>query len=617
MNHFQFQKLRRSFARDEFAAPLANADWVGRAGGLLGLVSLIALMSLAGCSNEEEAGAAKVPDPATPVVKASPQQTNTPPSPSGLAVPHRDVRTFEAGQSATARRHAHQPGGELLLPPPHALPAPAAIHASNAAPPMPTPPSADRFTETAANGYVDVALQPVSTFSIDVDTASYAVMRRFLRGGTTPPAAAVRVEEMINYFPYAYPAPADRSQPFSVTTTVMPSPWNAENQVLHIALRGYDLPQARRPRANIVLLVDVSGSMMPADRLPLLQQSFRMLVDELRPDDRVSMVTYANGVSTVLEPTAASDKATILGAIDRLNAGGGTAGGDGIQRAYALAKRNFDRDGVNRVVLATDGDFNLGLTDPKELERYVATQRRSGVYLSVLGVGLGNLNDALMQRLAQAGNGNAAYIDSLLEARKALKESFASTMFPIADDVKIQVEFNPAFIAGYRLIGYESRMLKREDFNNDAVDAGDIGAGHTVTAMYELTPVGGASRAVDPLRYQRETTPAPAPDAGGELAFVKLRYKLPGESASRLIAQPVEARAAHARLQAAPAEARFALAVAMFGERLRRGGEADGPSYGDIERLARESRGEDVDGYRGEFIQLVRMADTMKLVGQR
>lgn len=609
-----FNRRLRQCAADDLARPIGNAEWMGRTGGLLGLVSLIALMSLAACSNEEESGAGGA---AVPTVK--PDTKSTVVRPEGLVVPQQDRQIYTLGQQRAAiAGETVARSQELPLPPPP--------HAS-AMPRSPSPgyqppvlQNADRFTETPPNSFTLVAEKPVSTFSIDVDTASYAVMRRFLSTGSTPPSAAIRVEEMVNYFPYAYAAPSDRTQPFSVATTVMPSPWHAERQILHVALRGYDLPKAARPRANVVLLIDVSGSMAPADRLPLLQRSFRMLVDELRPDDRVSIVTYANGVSTRLEPTAAAEKAKIIAAIDGLGAAGGTAGGDGIQRAYALAKQNFDKEGVNRVVLATDGDFNLGLTDPKALEGFVAEQRKSGVYLSVLGVGLGNLNDALMQRLAQAGNGNAAYVDSLLEARKALKESFASTMFPIADDVKIQVEFNPSFIAGYRLIGYESRMLKREDFNNDAVDAGDIGAGHTVTAMYEVTPVGAAAQPVDPLRYQRETN-APTPTgrgaATGELAFVKLRYKLPGETTSRLIERPVMTSDAHQHLASAPNEPRFALAVAMFGERLRDGERTAGPSFADIARLAGESRGEDADGYRAQFIQLVRMAETMKLVGQR
>jgi len=444
-------------------------------------------------------------------------------------------------------------------------------------------------------------------------------MRRSLTGGRVPPRESVRVEEMVNYFPYAYPAPDNRAQPFRVTTTVMPSPWAAENQLMHVAIRGYDIARDERPRANVVLLIDTSGSMAPKDRLPLLQQGFRLFVEQLRDDDRVAIVTYAGQAQTALEPTRGRDKQKILDVVDSLRAQGSTAGGEGLQRAYALAERHFDREAVNRVILATDGDFNVGITNPKELERFIAAKRKSGIYLSILGVGVGNLNDALMQRLAQAGNGNAAYIDSLLEARKALSEELSSTMFPIADDVKIQVEFNPARVAEYRLIGYETRMLKREDFNDDKVDAGDIGARHTVTAIYEVTPVGAKRRQLDPLRYQQERE-RPAPQSAvrpDELAFVKLRYKLSGESNRHLIERPVRATDALAKIDAAPAEQRFAIAVAAFGQRLRGENAVDSFSYGKIAELANDARGADPEGYRAEFVRLVRMAETLGAVAQR
>ena len=364
--------------------------------------------------------------------------------------------------------------------------------------PMPLPVSADRFPDAQANRTILVEEQPVSTFSSDVDTASYAVVRRQLSAGRMPPPAAVRVEEMVNYFPYAYSAPARAEQAFALTTEVMPSPWNADNQLLHVAVRGYDIKRAEAPPMNVVLLVDVSGSMGPADRLPLLKQGFRLFAQGLRANDRVAIVTYANGTAVALEPTSGRDKQKIVDAIDALNASGGTAGGEGLQRAYAMAEQHFDAKAVNRIILATDGDFNLGMTDPRQLETYIAGKRKSGVYLSIFGVGNGNLNDALIQRLTQSGNGNAAYIDSLLEARKALQDELGSTMFPIANDVKMQVEFNPARVAAYRLIGYETRMLARQDFKDDKVDAGDMGAGHTVTAIYEITPAAGAGQLVEP-----------------------------------------------------------------------------------------------------------------------
>jgi Ca-activated chloride channel family protein len=400
--------------------------------------------------------------------------------------------------------------------------------------------------------------------------------------------------------------------------TVMPSPWAAENQLLHIAIKGYDIARAERPRANIVLLVDTSGSMSPPDRLPLLQQGFRLFVSQLRNDDRVAIVTYAGQAQTALEPTPGSEKQKIVDVIDSLRAYGSTAGGEGLQRAYALAERHFDRNAVNRVILATDGDFNVGITSPKELELFIAAKRKTGIYLSIFGVGLGNLNDALMQRLAQAGNGNAAYIDSLLEARKAMSEELASTLFPIADDVKVQVEFNPAKVAAYRLIGYETRALRREDFNNDKVDAGDIGAGHTVTAIYEITPVDAMQSAVDPLRYQAERRPTAAPSTShtNEFAFVKLRYKMPGESASRLIEHPVRAVGIYSSLDAVPPEQRFAVAVAAFAQRLRGESALDSYSFGSIAALANSARGVDPEGYRAEFVRLVRMAETIGAVGR-
>jgi Ca-activated chloride channel family protein len=490
-------------------------------------------------------------------------------------------------------------------------------------PPYPQPPATwpgvDRFPDKEPTGVFRVAEHPVSTFSVDVDTVSYAFVRRILTGGRLPPREAVRVEEMVNYFPYAYPAPQDRSLPFRVTTAVVPSPWTAGNQLLHIAIRGYDVQRAERPRANIVLLIDTSGSMAPDDRLPLLQKGFRLFAAQLRNEDRVAIVTYAGEARTALEPTAGRDKHKIVEVIDNLRAGGSTAGGDGLRRAYAMAERHLDKQAVNRVILATDGDFNVGITDPKELERFIAEKRKTGIYLSIFGVGQGNLNDALTQRLAQAGNGNAAYIDSLLEARKAMSEELGSTLFPIADDVKIQVEFNPALVAEYRLIGYETRMLRREDFKDDKIDAGDIGAGHTVTAIYEITPPGAKERRIDPLRYQTERDRvAPAQGApADELAFVKLRYKLPGEAASRLVEQPVRAADVLASLDKAAAEQRFGIAVAAFGQLLRGESGLTGFSYADIVRLADGARGADPEGYRAEFVRLVRMAETLNSVAQR
>jgi Ca-activated chloride channel family protein len=527
-----------------------------------------------------------------------------PPAPGSVSV---------TGSSVSAYAYQRAAAPMMVAPPPAYFP-PGAVIA--------LPRGADKFPDKEANKTTLVSEQPVSTFSADVDTASYAFVRRMLSGGRMPAPDAVRVEEMVNYFPYHYAGPRSAAEPFRVATEVMPSPWHAGNQLVHIAVRGYDIQIAERPRANVVLLVDVSGSMSPADRLPLLKQGFRLFAQQLRDEDRVAIVSYADGTRVVLEPTLGGDKGKILDAIDSLRGGGGTAGGEGLRRAYEMAERNFDPKAVNRVILATDGDFNLGMTDPKQLQNFIADKRKTGVYLSVFGVGAGNLNDALMQRLAQTGNGNAAYIDSLLEARKAMGQELGSTMFPIANDVKVQVEFNPDQVAAYRLIGYETRMLQRQDFKDDKVDAGDMGAGHTVTAIYEITPAREAHKLADPLRYGRKdrAKAGRAPDRaatghGDELCFVKLRYKLPGQAVSREIAHPVHAASARSSLASAPADQRFAVAVAAFGQRLR--GETQLADYGydRIAELANGARGDDPDGYRAEFVKLVRMAETLGQAG--
>jgi Ca-activated chloride channel family protein len=477
----------------------------------------------------------------------------------------------------------------------------------------------DRFETTQPNPVKVTAEEPVSTFSIDVDTASYSFVRRALNEGHLPQKAAVRIEEMINYFPYDYPAPKDPTRPFRPTVAVLPAPWDPGKKLLHIGIRGYDAPRTKRPRANLVFLIDVSGSMDQPDKLPLLVSGLRLLVGTLRPEDRVGIVVYAGSAGTVLEPTPASERGRILAALDGLRAGGSTAGGEGIRRAYEMAEAGFDPEGVNRVILATDGDFNVGIRDPEELKGFVERKRRTGIELTVLGFGQGNLNDALMQKLAQNGNGNAAYIDTLSEARKVLVEQAGGTLFTIARDVKIQVEFNPAAVAEYRLIGYESRLLRREDFNNDRVDAGDIGAGHTVTAVYEMTPAGSGSRLVDGLRYGGR---APASGAsgevgGGEYAFLKIRYKLPGSETSRLIETPIGRDVESRTVAAASGEVRFSVAVAAFGQMLR--GDPHTRDFGcdDILALAGGARGEDLLGYRAEFLNLVRLASTAGAMGER
>ncbi len=470
----------------------------------------------------------------------------------------------------------------------------------------------DRFAGFDANPVKVVAEEPVSTFSIDVDTASYGFLRAKLRQGVLPRKDAVRIEELINYFPYDYPAPDSRDRPFAVHVSLMPTPWNEATRLMHIGVKGYAPDRGAAPRANLVFLIDVSGSMDEPDKLPLLIASFKLLLDRLAPEDRVAIVTYAGAVGVALEPTRAAEKTRILAALERLEAGGSTAGGEGIRQAYLLAERHFVEGGVNRVILATDGDFNVGIVDPAALEDYVARKRAGGVYLSVLGFGMGNYDDALMQRLAQNGNGNAAYIDGLPEARKVLVEEAASTLFPIAEDVKIQVEFNPAAVSEYRLIGYETRLLAREDFGNDKVDAGEIGAGHAVTAIYEVTPAGSGAERVAPLRYRRAGAGAADVDAAGadadEIAFLKIRYKSPGAGTGGLIERPQTAADAFESVGAAPQEARFAAAVAAFGQLLRGGRYTGSYGYDDVIALAQGARGDDPFGYRAEFVALVRLA---------
>jgi Ca-activated chloride channel family protein len=481
--------------------------------------------------------------------------------------------------------------------------------------PEPTPPGEpvgrDQFAGVQQNGFRAVREAPVSTFSIDVDTASYSFVRASLNRNVLPQPAAVRTEELINYFPYAYAAPATASEPFRTTVAVFPSPWSAGRKIVHIGIRGYAGKPATRPVANLVFLIDTSGSMNAPNRLPLVKQSLAMLLAHLEAKDRVAIVTYAGKAETALEPTAANEKTKILGVLERLEAGGSTAGAEGIRQAYALAERNFDPNGVNRVILATDGDFNIGITDKDELKGFIERQRGKGMFLSVLGFGMGNYNDTLMQALAQNGNGAAAYIDTINEARKVLVEEATTTLSPIAKDVKIQVEFNPATVAEYRLIGYETRLLNRDDFTNDKVDAGDVGSGQTVTALYEIVPVGGP-RLTDDLRYGEpaRTAQPTAPAAAAEHAFVKIRYKLPASDTSVLISRPVDRSSEHARFEEAPDEARFATGVAAFAEILRGGRFTGTFTYDDVLRIASDAPGDDPFGYRSEFLQLVRAAKT-------
>jgi Ca-activated chloride channel family protein len=468
-----------------------------------------------------------------------------------------------------------------------------------------------RIETFKTNPVHETAQDPVSTFSIDVDTASYSFVRRSLKEGALPDADTVRVEEMINYFPYDWKGPDSAKTPFNSTVTVMPTPWNEHTKLMHVAIKGFDVKPAEQPKANLVFLIDVSGSMDEPDKLPLLKSAFRLLVSKLKADDTVSIVTYAGNAGTVLMPTKAAEKQKILAAIDNLEPGGSTAGEEGIREAYKLAQQSFVKDGVNRVMLATDGDFNIGQTDDDDLKRLIETERKTGVFLSVFGFGRDNLNDQMMQTIAQNGNGTAAYIDTLAEAQKVLVDDASSTLFTIAKDVKIQVEFNPAAVSEYRLVGYETRALNREDFNNDRVDAGDIGSGHAVTAIYEITPKGSGGEQVDPLRYGQAKVDNGGVANAGEYAFVKIRYKLPDENVSKLITTPVTAANEVASFDQAGTDQRFSVAVAAFGQKLRDEDQTANFGYDRIAEIANAARGADPFGYRAEFLSLVRLASSL------
>ncbi len=462
------------------------------------------------------------------------------------------------------------------------------------------------------NPFLRVGPNPLSTFSIDVDAASYSNMRRFINGGQLPPKDAVRLEELINYFSYDYPNPKGK-RPFSITTEVSQTPWNPKHQLVHIGLQGKQIATKKLPPNNLVFLLDVSGSMNSANKLPLVKSAMKLLVEQLREQDKVTIAVYAGAAGLVLPPTAGNEKATILNAIDRLQAGGSTAGGAGMKLAYKRAQENFLSKGNNRVILATDGDFNVGPSSDAELVRMIEKKRQQGVFLSVLGFGTGNYQDAKMEQLADKGNGNYAYIDTIREARKVLVNEMGATLLTIAKDVKLQVEFNPAKVQAYRLIGYENRLLRDEDFHDDTKDAGELGAGHTVTALYEVIPVGVESDVPLPetgsLRYQQTQVNATAYDSD-ELMQVQLRYKRPDRDKSKLISQPVVDRGV--ALEDASDNFKFSAAVAGFGLLLRDSQYKGEASFEQVLRLAQQSKGKDTNGYRAEFIQLVR--NSQKLV---
>lgn len=474
------------------------------------------------------------------------------------------------------------------------------------------PPRIDRenYHHYKPNGVKVVAETPVSTFSIDVDTASYANVRRMLVSeGRLPPSDAVRLEEMINYFGYSYPNPVSTTQPFSISTELAPTPWSDRHHLLQIGLKGFAPPVSERPASNLVFLVDVSGSMQSRDKLGLVKKSLRLLVNQMTAEDRIALVVYAGAAGTVLEATPGNQRAKIMAAIDQLQAGGSTHGSAGIKMAYTLAEQNKLKNGINRIIIASDGDMNVGTVSTEALKNLIQRKRRTGISLSTLGFGSGNYNYALMEQLADVGNGNAAYIDSLKEAQKVLVNEMQSTLLTIASDVKIQVEFNPAVVSEYRLIGYENRLLNREDFSNDKVDAGDIGAGHTVTALYEVALVGKGGERIAPLKYR--TTQGQTFPASEDIAFVKLRYKQPGEATSIEITELISRDAMSASIDNSSDDLRFAASVAGFGQILQGGTYTADWGYPDALKLARNSRGGDPHGYRSEFIHLIELAQSL------
>ncbi|MFY8035937.1 MAG: YfbK domain-containing protein [Cyclobacteriaceae bacterium] len=467
----------------------------------------------------------------------------------------------------------------------------------------------EEYEGISENGFHDPLKDPLSTFSIDVDAASYSNMRRFIHLGQRPPKDAVRVEEMINYFDYDYAQPKGED-PFSITTEISSAPWNPKHKLVHIGLQGKNIAKDNLPPSNLVFLIDVSGSMSEENKLPLLKSSFKLLVEQLREQDRVAIVVYAGAAGLVLPSTSGSDKKKIIGALENLQAGGSTAGGEGIRLAYEIAKENFKKGGNNRVILATDGDFNVGESSNEAMEKLIESKRNDGVFLTTLGFGMGNYKDSKMEVLADKGNGNYMYIDSILEAQKALVNEFGGTLFTIAKDVKLQIEFNPAKVKSYRLIGYENRMLKSEDFNNDKKDAGELGSGHSVTALYEVIPVGVESSfdLVDALKYQpvkkQEPVQVTKSDFNDEILTVKFRYKKPDGDVSKLIVHPLVDE--HVSIEKTSDNFRWSAAVAAFGMILRDSEYVKNYSTAEAIKLAQGAKGKDVEGYRIEFINLMK-----------
>ena len=463
----------------------------------------------------------------------------------------------------------------------------------------------ESYDKISENAFVSALKKPLSTFSIDVDRASYANMRRFINMNQLPPKDAIRIEEMVNYFNYSYPLPKS-DKPFSVNLELADCPWNKSHQLVSIGLKGKEIEMDKVPASNLVFLLDVSGSMNQANKLPLLKSSLKILIEKLRPKDRVAIVVYAGAAGVVLPSTSCDNKETIINAFEKLRAGGSTAGGEGIRLAYEIAKQNFIDEGNNRIILATDGDFNIGESSNAAMERLIEKKRKEGVFLTVLGFGMGNYKDSKMEKLSNAGNGNYAYIDNILEAKKTLGKEFFGTIFTIAKDVKIQIEFNPNKVKAYRLIGYENRMLNAEDFNNDKKDAGEIGAGHTVTALYEIIPYSSKEvvPGVDELEYQKTKVVK-----SNDLMTLKLRYKEPNETVSKLIKQKIND--VDIKKDNTSMNFKWAAAVSEFGLILRNSKFKGDASYKQILELSKASKGNDVEGYRAEFIRLVKTAELL------
>ncbi|MCD9014867.1 vWA domain-containing protein [Parachryseolinea silvisoli] len=474
----------------------------------------------------------------------------------------------------------------------------------------PVEPNTEEYGTINENIFRGALQEPLSTFSIDVDAASYSNVRRFIQNGQQVPKDAVRIEEMINYFDYDYTQPTGED-PFSIYTEVSAAPWNGQHKLVHIGLQGKKIAVDNLPASNLVFLIDVSGSMSDPNKLPLLKSSFKLLVEQLRKQDRVAIVVYAGAAGLVLPSTSGAEKQKIINALDNLEAGGSTAGGAGIQLAYATAKENFQNGGNNRVILATDGDFNVGASSDQDMEHLIEQKRGDGIFLTVLGYGMGNYKDKKMEILADKGNGNYAYIDNMLEAQKTLVNEFGGTLFTIAKDVKLQIEFNPAKVQAYRLIGYENRMLQAEDFNNDKKDAGELGSGHTVTALYEIIPAGVKSEFydIDKLKYQKPTGSTTVASNSNELMTVKFRYKNPDGNTSKLLQQVL--MDTNVALEKTSDDFRWSAAVAGFGMLLRESQYVKEFGFKDVLGLAQGARGKDVEGYRGEFIGLIRNQNLM------